>query len=135
MIRSARTMTLLCVLVLAAACAGTSETPPNLQAIRDYVEVGELQDVDHIRTHRNDAWHPATLHFAIYNGRDGYFLLAFNRVCREMVDSTVVTPDRRYDRNIMRRGSDTLRGCRIDRIYPLTEAQAQEIEALANIPD
>ena len=25
---------------------------------------------------------------------------------------------------------DTLRGCRIDRMYPLTEAQKQELEAL-----
>jgi hypothetical protein len=30
----------------------------------------------------------------------------------------------------MRRGIDTLRGCRIDRMYPLTEAQALEIKAL-----
>jgi hypothetical protein len=31
---------------------------------------------------------------------------------------------------MMRRGIDTLRGCRIDRMYPLTEAQVLEIEAL-----
>ena len=66
-----------------------------------------------------------------YFGRDGRFLLEFGYPCREMFDNTTITPDRRNDRQFMRRGVDTLRGCRIDKIYPLTEAQAQEIEALA----
>ncbi len=48
-----------------------------------------------------------------------------------MSDNTRVTPDFRYDHNVMRRGTDTLRGCRIDKIYRLTEAQALEIEVLA----
>ena len=119
-------------LTLASACAGTPEIPPETQAIRDYIEVGELQEADRIRTHRSDKWAPATLYFAVYRGRDGRFLLAFTRLCREMVDNTSITPDRRYDHNMMRQGIDTLRGCRIDKIYPLTDAQAQEIEALAN---
>lgn len=67
----------------------------------------------------------------MYDGRDGRFLLEFTRVCREMYDNTTITPDRRYDHNVMRRGIDTLRGCRIDKMYSLTEAQALEIEALA----
>lgn len=120
------------LLMLAAACTGTPEVPPEIQAIRDYVSVGELQEVDRIRTHGSDDWAPVTLYFAIYNGRDGHFLLAFTRVCREMVDNTSITPDRRYDYNVMRSGIDTLRGCRIDRMYPLTEGQAQELGALAN---
>ena len=48
-----------------------------------------------------------------------------------MFDNTSITADRRYDHNVMRRGIDTLRGCRIDRMYPLTDAQAEEIKALA----
>ena len=115
---------------LLAACAGTPETPPDTQAIRDYVEVGELQQTDRIRTLGKDEWWPLTKRFAIYNGRDGAFLLEFGHTCREMFDNTTVTADRRYDRNIMRTGIDTLRGCRIDKMYPLTEAQVQEIEAL-----
>ena len=131
-IRNARTAILAVSLTLAAACAGTPEIPPETQAIRDYIEVGELQEVDRIRTHGSDGWAPVTMYFAMYKGRDGRFLLAFTRVCREMVDNTSITADRRYDHNVMRRGIDTLRGCRIDKMYPLTEAQAQEIEVLAN---
>ncbi len=125
-----KTSTLLASLALVAACAGTPETPPDTQAVRDYVEVGELAQVDRVRTHGNDGWRPVTQHFVLYEGRDGHFLLEFTRVCREMYDNTSITADRRYDHNVMRRGIDTLRGCRIDKMYPLTEAQVLEIEAL-----
>ena len=117
-------------LALVAGCAGTPEIPEETQAVHDYVEVGELGQTDRIRTHGSDASKPLTLHFALYSGRDGRFLLEFTRLCRAMYDHTLITPDRRYDHNVMRRGLDTLRGCRIDRMYPLTEAQAEEVEAL-----
>ena len=117
-----------------AACAGTPETPPDTQAIFDYVEVGELQEVDQLRTSLGrDAWAPLTRRFVIYTGRDGHFLLEFSHPCREMFDNTTITADKRYDRHTMRSGIDTLRGCRIDKMYPLTEAQAQELEGLVKI--
>lgn len=125
-----RTIILASLVALLAACAGTPEVPEETQVIRDYVEVGELAEVDRIRTHGRDGWKPLSNHFVIYSARDGKFLLEFTRVCREMFDNTSVTPDRRQDHNVMRRGMDTLRGCRIDRMYPLTEAQAEELEAL-----
>ena len=123
-------MGLVGMLAVIGACAGTPEIPADTQAVRDYIEVGELAQVDRIRTHGSDAWVPVTNHFAMYKGRDGRFLLEFTRVCREMFDNTSITADRRYDHNVMRRGIDTLRGCRIDRMYPLTDAQAEEIKAL-----
>lgn len=126
-----RTISLVGLLALVAACAGTPEIPADTQAVRDYIEVGELGEVDRIRTHGSDEWTAVTNHFAVYKGRDGRFLLEFTRVCREMFDNTSIKADRRYDHNVMRRGIDTLRGCRIDSMYPLTEAQAEEIRALA----
>jgi len=125
-----RTISLLASLALVAACAGTPETPPDTEAVRDYVEVGELAQVDQVRTHGNDGWRPVTRYFVVYEARDGQFLLEFTRACHEIYDNTSITPDRRYDRNVMRRRIDTLRGCRIDKMYPLTEAQVLEIEAL-----
>ena len=117
-------------LVLLAACAGTPETPPELEAVRDYVEVGELEQADRIRTHGSDQWSALTDYHALYGSRNGWYLLEFTRICRELTDNTRITPDYRYDHNVLRSRIDTLRGCRIDRIYPLTEAQKQEIEAL-----
>jgi len=129
-----RHMILSAVLVLLAACAATGEVPEETQAIRDYIDVGELHEVDRIRTFGSDAWSPLTDYFAVYSARDGKFLLEFTRICREMTDNTHVTPDRRYDHNVMRRGIDTLRGCRIDRMYALTDAQVIELETLGKGP-
>lgn len=130
-----RTAVFAASLALVAGCAGTPEIPSEIQAIRDYVDVGELEQADRIRTHGSDEWLPATDYYALYKSRDGWYLLEFSRLCRELTDNTRVTPDRRYDHNVMRRGIDTLRGCRIDKMYPLTEAQAQEVEALAKGAD
>ena len=126
-----KTAVLAAALVLIAGCAGTPKVAEDTEALRDYVEVGELAETDRIRTHGSDTWKPLTLHFALYSARDGDFLLEFSRLCRELYDNTLITPDRRHDHNVIRRGMDTLRGCRIDGMYPLTEAQAQEVEALA----
>jgi hypothetical protein len=125
-----RSICLVASAALLAACAGTPETPPELEAVRDYVEVGELEETDRIRTHGSDQWSPLTNHYALYGARDGWYLMEFTRICRELTDNTRVTPDFRYDHNVLRSRFDTLRGCRIDRIYPLTEAQKQELEAL-----
>jgi hypothetical protein len=130
-----KTIYLVASLALLAACAGTPEVPSDVQAVRDYVDVGELEQTDRIRTHGSDKWSPLTDYYALYKSRDGRYLLEFNRICRELTDNTRITPDRRYDHNVMRRGIDTLRGCRIDRMYPLTEAQALEIEALVKTTD
>ena len=130
-----KTIYLMASLALLAACAGTPEIPSDVQAVRDYVDVGALEQTDRIRTHGSDEWTPLTDYYALYKSRDGRYLLEFNRICRELTDNTRITPDRRYDHNVMRRGIDTLRGCRIDRMYPLTEAQALEIEALVNTAD
>ena len=132
-IRGHTSILLAASLVVAAGCAGTPKLPPDAQAISDYVEVGELEEVDSIRTDTKDAWSPATDYYVLYKGRDGHYLLEFVRVCWELTDGTRIKPDLRYSHNMMRRGSDTLRGCRIDKMYPLTEAQAQEIEVLAKI--
>ena len=125
-----RTIILAAMLSMLTACAGTSEVPADTQAVRDYVAVGELAEVDRVRTHGSDRWTPLTNTFVLYSGRDGAVLLEFSRECREMFDIATITPDRRYDYNFMRRGTDTLRGCRIDRMYPLTDAQAEEIKTL-----
>ena len=121
---------LLAAAVLVAGCAGTPEIPPDVQAVRDFVDVGELEETDRMRTHGSDEWRPLTDYYAVYKSRDGWYLLEFTRICRELTDSTRIMPDRRYDHNVMRSRIDTLRGCRIDRMYPLTEAQKQELEGL-----
>lgn len=125
-----RIISLVLLPALITACAGTVEIPADTQAVRDYVEVGELQEVDRMRSHVNDGWSVITDNYVLYRSRDGQFLLEFSRICHGLTDSTRVTPDYRSDHNTIRSRFDTLRGCRIDKMYELTEAQVLEIEAL-----
>ena len=117
------------LLVSVGACSSTPEVSQADQAIDDYVTVGELEEVKHIRTRDRDSHTRLTDHYVIYNSRDGEYLLYFGIPCREMRDSTRVTPDVRNE-NRIRAGFDTLRGCRIDGMYALTDAQAAEIRTM-----
>ena len=117
---------------LAALLAGCADMPALNeadQAISDYVVVGELKSLDSIRTRDRDAWAGITDYYVIYTTRDGDYLFEFTRPCRELRDLTQVTPDTRHENRIRAR-FDTLRGCRIHRIYALSEAQAAEIREL-----
>ena len=115
--------------VLLAGCADMPEINEADQAISDYVAVGELESLDSIRTRERDAWAGITDYYVIYTTRDGDYLFEFTRPCRELRDPTQVTPDTRHENRIRAR-FDTLRGCRIHRIYALSEAQAAEIRRL-----
>ena len=121
--------------LLLAACSGMSEPQidPMDQAVSDYVAVGELAPQDKFRTGNHDSWTYVTDYYAIYRGRDGEYLLQFRRRCVELRDNSRITPDERFD-NQIRRKVDTLRGCLIDDIYPITEAQAEEIRNLPEAP-
>lgn len=122
-----------CLLLFGCADMPEPEVDPRDQAVRDYIDVGELASQDKLRTGTHDSWSYVTDHYAIYRGRDGEYLLQFRRRCIELRDNTRITADERFD-NQIRRKVDTLRGCIIDDIYPLTDAQAQEIRELPDAP-
>ena len=50
-----RPVYLLLPLVTLLSCTTTPKAPGDPQAVRDYVEVGELEDVEHIRTFSRDS--------------------------------------------------------------------------------
>jgi hypothetical protein len=124
------------VMVLAAlgACKSTPTRGVDTQAVRDYVEVGELESVEHIRTYHRDSMEYLSEYFILYEARTKDYLVEFKRICREFRDNRTVAPDRRYDYNRLRINEDTIRGCRIGRIYPLTKAQAEELRNLGHAP-
>jgi len=121
-------------LAITGACAATPETNIDEQTVRDYVEVGELDDVQHIRVSTRDSWSNLGEYFVIYKTRSGDYLVEFRRRCPEVNDAGMIPGDHRYDQNRLRANQDTLRGCRIGKIYPLTEAQAAELRNLGKGP-
>ena len=67
--------------------------------------------------------------------RDDY-LVEFQRDCRAL-RNTEITPDMvdvRQNRNVLRAKFDTIRGCRIARIYEISKAQSNELKVLGDAP-
>ena len=121
-------------LLFMSACSSTPPVVVETQTVRDYVGVGELEDVKHIRVYNHDSWSYLTDDFVIYKGRADNYLFEFRRRCPELRDNSMIPADHRYDQNRLRANEDTLRGCRIGKIYPLTDAQAIEMRNLGRGP-
>ncbi len=121
---------------LIAGCAGqrAEEIADKNQAVRDFIEVRELESVPKIRTDNYDGWDLITSTFLIYKTRRGDYLTEFSRPCWELYDNSRITADERYDPNEIRARFDTLRGCRIAAFYTLTEAEVAELENIGDPP-
>lgn len=125
---------LLLAVVALGACATkdtsqkqTVERQQN-QSILDFIAVRELQEVDKIRSTERDGWDDVSMSYIIYKARRDRYLVEFARPCYELRDNREVTPDLRANANIIRSKFDTLRGCRIARIFPLTPEEADELK-------
>jgi hypothetical protein len=121
-------------MIAATACSSAPPARVDTQAVRDYVEVGELEDAEYVRTYGRDTWSYLSDYFVIYRGRNKEYLVEFKRACRELQDDRTIAADHRHDPRRMRANEDTVRGCRIGKIYPLTRAQAIELRNLGDSP-
>ena len=122
-------------LIMLQACA-SPKTRVETEAVRDYIVAAELPEADQIRygpIQRPDLT-PINEQFALINVRDRHYMLEFRRRCFALYDNTRITPDVRREGNILRARFDTVRGCVIDRIYQIDEAQALELEQLGDAP-
>ena len=131
---------LLLACIALCACASqegsqkeTSERVQN-QAVIDFIEVRGLQEVDRIRSSERDTWDTITMTYSIYKTRRHRYLMEFARPCYELRDIREVTPDIRANPNVVRAKFDTLRGCRIARLFPLTPEEADELENIGEAP-
>lgn len=121
--------------ILLSACAAERDirTQDKEQAVRDYVAVRRLEEVDKLRSGSADRWEEIEARFVIYETRKDTFLIEFSRACYELSGSTVVA-DLRREKNTIRARFDTLRGCRIDKIFALNEADVAELKSLGEVP-
>lgn len=126
-------------LVCLSACASDGEErkpreEPVTDAVRDFIDVRALEEADYIVSGSNDGWTMLNDRFIIYNGRRDSYLVEFARRCYELTDNTRITPDERWDSNRIRARFDTIRGCRIDHVYPLSEAEVAELKNIGEAP-
>lgn len=120
------------ILSLQVGCA-TRKDPLVSAAVEDFIVAAELEELDMIRTRNDYGWEYLSERFVIIETRDGEYLLRFQRRCREL-NEVPVQPDIRYESNVLRARFDTLRGCRIDKLYAIEPGQADELRNLGWAP-
>ena len=117
-----------------AACSVSGVRQADPEAVRDFISANELQPVDEIRTSQGDGHTVLNDYFVIYNTRKAHYLVEFKRKCFDIDDPTQITPDNRSDPNRIRPRFDSIRGCFIDTIYALNDAQDIELRNLGAAP-
>ncbi len=129
-----RLILLITTALAVASCAATSHQDTHVQAIDDFVAVGELESVGEIR-HRDDMHHEyLNDHYVIVRTRKDAYLVKFVRRCVELRDNTRIKPDVRREPHVIRARFDTLRGCRIESMYPINKGQVEELKSLGDAP-
>jgi hypothetical protein len=120
------------LLALFGGCATSSE-PEITGAVSDYIKAAELEEQDSIRTLGKYSYHIISQRYVTLETQRANYLVEFVRRCHELMQSEV-TPDLRYEKNILRSRFDTIRGCRIGRIYAIDKGQAEELKDLGDPP-
>ena len=120
-------------IVLLCACATTSDQHIT-DAVTDFIQVAELTPENTIRIRRGYNYTVISQRYVTLKSHNDYYLAEFTRDCRELDDQTRVPPDYRYDANVLRARFDTIRGCRIAKLYPIEEWQAEELKDLGDAP-
>jgi hypothetical protein len=128
-----RRTTLLPIALLMAACVSQSGPAADREAVQDFIAVRELEALDKIRTDSGDGFEELNEYYVLYKGRRAHYLFEFSRRCWELGDQRVVA-DERQDSRTIRARFETFRGCRIDKIYGLTEAESTELQQLGEAP-
>lgn len=121
---------------LSMAACGTMYNDQEIEATRDFVAANELQEVDDFRLFEQLNYRYINDHFVAVDTRRGDYLLEFRNRCRALTtnDFTPDMVDVRRDSSRIRARFDTIRGCRIDKIYSITEDQLNELRELGDAP-
>ncbi|MDH3364176.1 MAG: DUF6491 family protein [Gammaproteobacteria bacterium] len=114
---------------LLPGCAAQSESKVD-EAISDFAALSGLEAIDAIRTQTQFGTSELTDRYLILRTRRDVYLVEL-QYCPPRFDNDDVTPDVRYDRNVLRARFDTIRGCRIKQIFAIDEAGAEELKMLA----
>lgn len=115
------------------ACASEPTEPvPTLldedQVMRDFIEVRGLEEVKRMRGTERRSYEKLTPSYIIFKPRRGDFLVEFDRPCYEIWNNMYMSADDTLLHNTLRAKYDRIRGCRIGRIFVLTEADLRDLE-------
>ncbi len=125
-------------LVLAAmflgACASNDEDEQErVEAIDDFIVVSDLEEVASIRSYQQFEQKILNEYYVIVYTRKEQYLLSYERRCYIIYDMPR-EPDRRADPHAIYADTDTLRGCHIKALYPISKEQAAELMEIGLAP-
>ncbi len=123
-------------LLIIAACSSTTQRPQEIEAVRDYVVAAELEEVTEIRLREQMRYTYVNDRYVTIPTRRGDYLVEFLHDCWALRrnDFTPEMVDVRDNQNVLRARFDTIRGCRIAKMYEITAAQRTELTALGDAP-
>lgn len=129
------------ILALLALSACTSSSPrkwpgKETEAVRDFVVVSELYEVDRIRLYEQMKYLYVNDFFIVFQTSRGDYLMELRGRCTELRRRfwTSDMIDIRVSARVLYAGHDTIRGCVIDKIYELPEPQLEELRLLGDAP-
>lgn len=117
---------------LALSGCAISATTLEAMAVRDYVEVADLEEIDIARLYRQLKFGYVNDNFVIVVAGSRHFLIEFEIRCRSLRSKTFTAAmvDHRFDPSYLR-PRDTIKGCPVYRIYKATPEQLREIKELS----
>lgn len=126
--------------LLLSACAGMqSEVDPpgkELEAVRDFVVVSELEALKKIRLEDQLKYYYVNDHYVVLPTRRGNYLVEFRGACSELRSArwTGDMIDHRTSARLLYADHDTIRGCRITTFYGLSGPKLHELASLGDSP-
>lgn len=127
-------MNLKAVLVSAVLVAGCSATPaaPDNDAVRDFIEVAGFERTDQMRAIGRFNYSYVNDYFVSVSTGSRHYLIEFRSRCMNLRRNalSVSMVDQRRDPTYLRASWDTIRGCPIEKIYSISEADLNEAKAL-----
>jgi len=121
------------------ACATTVEPVSpgkELEAVRDFIVATELREVDNMHRYDQLKYLYVNDYYVVVPTKRGDFLIEFRGRCTELRSPkwTGDMIDIRVSTRLLYAGFDTIRGCVIRKIYPLSEPQLEELRYLGDAP-
>ncbi len=124
------------IIVIALALAGcaTAHQEERINAVKDFVEVNDLEATESITSFEQLQVEVLNDEYVIVSTRREQWLLEYAHRCVEDPFSRRVRPDVRRDTRRIYAGHDTFRGCQIGALYPITAEQAEELREIGEAP-
>lgn len=125
---------LLASAALLAGCASAPPVAPNVEAVRDFIAVSGFERTDQMRVDRRFNYDYVNDYFVSVSEGSRFYLIEFKTRCmnlRRQISSPSMI-DHRRDASYIRASWDTIRGCPIEKIYSISQAQLEEAHAIEN---